>query len=73
MLPVGTLYYEDKRVAHLANIPYHVKPMHKQPPAPAQNPPDTAQPQQSPTGIVDADLEDQNKKSQDKQHFLEEE
>ncbi len=73
MLPVGTPYYEDKRVAHLANIPYHVTHKHKQPPAPSQNPPDTAQPQQPPTVIVDADLEDQNKKSQDKQHFLEEE
>jgi type IV secretory pathway TraG/TraD family ATPase VirD4 len=73
MLPVGTPYYEDKRVAHLANIPYHVTHMHKQPPAPAQNPPDTTRPQQPPTVIVDADLEDQNKKSQDKQHFLKEE
>jgi type IV secretion system protein VirD4 len=73
MLPVGTPYYEDKRVAHLANIPYHVTHMHKQPPAPAQNPPDTTRPQQPPALIVDADLEDQNKKSRDKQHFLEEE
>lgn len=73
ILPVGTPYYEDKRVAHLANIPYHVTHMHKQPPAPAQSPPATTQPQQPPTIIVDADLEDQNKKSQDKQHFLEEE
>jgi type IV secretion system protein VirD4 len=74
MLPVGTPYYEDKRVAHLANLPYHLTHMHKQPPAPTQNPPapDT-RPQQPPTVIVDADLEDPGKKSQDQQHFLEEE
>jgi hypothetical protein len=71
ILPVGTPYYEDKRVAHLANILYHLAHMHKQPPAHAQNTPDM--PKQPQTIIGDADLEDQNKKSQDKQHYLDEE
>ncbi len=66
ILPVGTPYYEDKRVAHLANLPYHVTHMHRQPPAPAQNAPRTTQP---PTIIVDAD----QAKNSAQQHFLEEE
>lgn len=69
ILPKGTPYYEDKRVAHLANIPYHVTHMHKQPPAPAQKPPDTTTPQQPPTIIVDADQDEKGVQ----QHILEDE
>jgi type IV secretion system protein VirD4 len=72
MLPKGTPYYEDKYVAHLANMPYHVTHMHKQPPAPTQGPSDTRS-QQPPPVIVDSDLEDPDKKSHDQRHFLEEE
>jgi type IV secretion system protein VirD4 len=65
ILPVGIPYYEDKRVAHLAGISYHVTHLQKQPPASAQNPPKQTKPHQ-PAIIVDEDLDG-------KQHFLDEE
>ena len=65
LLPVGTPYYEDRRVAHLANIPYRVTHMQKQPQASAQNPPTHTMSHQQAI-IVDEDLDG-------KQHFLDEE
>ena len=65
ILPVGMPYYEDKRVAHLAGISYHVTHLQKQPPASAQNPPTQMKPHQ-PAIIGDEDLDG-------KQHFLDEE
>ena len=65
ILPTGTPYYEDKRVAHLANTPYLVTHMQTRPPTSTQHTPTHAMPHQS-SIIVDADLDGER-------HFLDEE
>lgn len=72
-------YYQDRSVRHLADLPYHVTPIHQQPPpAPAlalgQPPSDPTQP----PIIVDADQDNSHDASQApppddvSQHFLDE-
>src|SRR5262249_53707408 len=72
MMLVAQPYYKDKSVRHLANLPYQVSPIRKAPPTPApassrQPPHGTMQP---PPIVVDAD---QDGKSEDGQHFLDDE
>jgi type IV secretory pathway TraG/TraD family ATPase VirD4 len=71
MMLTARPYYDDPSVRHLANLPYNVTHIRKEPPAPApassQGPShDTTQP---PTTIVDADQDSED----DDQHFLDEE
>jgi hypothetical protein len=77
MIVKTTPYYKDRDVAHLANLPYHVAPMHRGPLAPVSGPvPQTPSPVAS---VIDADQDDPIKITQPtlapdiQQHFLDEE
>ena len=72
-----TPYYRDRSVAHLANLPYPVTPMHQGPLAPTSGiPPQTPPPAAS---VIDADQDDPPTQAKQtpapdiQQHFLDEE
>lgn len=77
MIVKTTPYYEDRRVAHLANLPYHVAPMHQGPLTSASGQPFQTPPPAAP--VIDADQDNLVKPAQQvppldiQQHFLDEE
>lgn len=72
MILRATPYYDDRRLTALANLPYHVSPLRREPPAALQEPPITGAPASSAT-VVDADQDNASSLSGIQQHILDDE